>query len=175
MRLHRSPGDSRSALTLLEVLIALAIFLLSMGALSYLITLCSEQVMEIKQRSQAARLCQSKMNEVMAGAVALQSQNDSAFDEDPDWRWSLECTQSSASTNLWTVKITVRNQKDTRTGLEESLTQMVLDPSVRGSTLDLAASSSSSSTGTSSGSSTTPSSSTPSSSTPNSSGSGRSP
>ncbi|MFL5241167.1 MAG: hypothetical protein ACJ8FY_03585 [Gemmataceae bacterium] len=173
MRLHRT-GDVRSALNLLEVLVALAIFLISMGALHYLVTLCSERVMEIKERSQAARLCQSKMNEVMAGAVALQSQNDSAFDEDPDWRWSLECSQSSESTNLWTVKVTVRNQKDGKSGLEETLTQMVLDPSMRGSTLDLAASSSSTSTSTS-GSSTSPTSSTPSSSTPASSGSGRSP
>jgi type II secretion system protein I len=155
MRLHRTPGATRPALTLFEVLIALAIFLLSIGAVSYLLNLSGERALAIKKHSQAARLCQSKMAEVMMGAVPLQSQTDAAFDEDDDWKWSLDCSQSSASTLLWTVTVTVKNKKDSNDGFEEVLTQMILDPSQKGSTLDLSSSSSSSSSsgGSTSGSS----------------------
>jgi general secretion pathway protein I len=151
MRLHRTPGSShqRPGLTLLEVLVALTIFLLSIGAISHLVNLSGERALAIKKHSQAARLCQSKMAEVMMGAVPLQSQKDAAFDEDDDWQWSLDCSQSSSSTLLWTVTVTVNNKKDTKDGFEEVLTQMILDPSQKGSTLDLGASSSSSGSTTS--------------------------
>jgi hypothetical protein len=148
----------------------LAIFLLSIGALSHLVNLSSQRAFAIRQHSQAARLCQSKMAEVMMGAVPLQSQKDAAFDEDDDWQWSLDCSQSSASTLLWTATVTVKNKKDGRDSFEETLTQMMLDPSQKGSTLDLTSSSSSSSS--TSGTSGSSSSSSPSSSSSNSSASG---
>ena len=161
MRLHRSPGQSRPrpALTLLEVLISLAIFLLSIGALSHLVNLSSQRAFAIRQHSQAARLCQSKMAEVMMGAVSLQSQKDASFDEDDDWQWSMDCSQSSSSTLLWTVTVTVKNKKDGKDSFEETLTQMILDPSQKGSTLDLSSSSSTSSSSGTSGSSSSSSSS----------------
>jgi len=153
MRLHRTPGHSRPGLTLLEVLVSLAIFLLSIGALSHLVNLSSQRAFAIRQHSQAARLCQSKMAEVMVGAVPLQSQKDASFDEDDDWQWSLDCSQSSASTLLWTVTVTVKNKADGKDGIAETLTQMMLDPSQKGSTLDLTSSSSSSSSSGTSGAS----------------------
>jgi type II secretion system protein I len=172
MRLHHTPGRSRPALTLLEVLVSLAIFLLSIGAISHLVNMSGERAIAIKRHSMAARLCQSKMAEVMMGAVPLQSQKDAAFDEDDDWQWSLDCSQSSLSTLLWTVTVTVKDKKNTNDGFEEVLTQMVLDPAQKGSTLDLSSSNSSSaSSGTSGASSTSPSSSSSPSST--SSGTGK--
>jgi hypothetical protein len=84
-------------------------------------------------RNQEARLCQSKMAEVQAGIVPLSGQDDTPFDEDPGFHWSVTATATSVA-NVWSV--TVKVTRDTGGGapIETSLTQMVLDPSVIGST-----------------------------------------
>jgi hypothetical protein len=135
------------------VLAALAIFLLALIGIGRLLTLSGERALEVQQQSRAAQLCQAKLAEVTAGVVALSSQS-GAFDEDPDWQWSVDA-QSDSISGLWRVKITVSRGRPDGSRIESSLNQMVLDPSLRGSTTDTppaASSSSNSSAGTGSGS-----------------------
>ncbi|HZT80375.1 MAG TPA: type II secretion system protein [Gemmataceae bacterium] len=136
----------RQAMTLLEVLVALAILLIGIGAITALLNAASARSVAIEQKGQAARLCQSKMAEVAAGAVPLSSQADTPFDEDGDYLWSLDAEQGTVA-NLWTVKVTVRHRNSDSNGVRCSASQMVLDPSVRGSIYDTVAISSSSSQG----------------------------
>jgi type II secretion system protein I len=159
MRLPTSQA-ARPGLSLLEVLVALTIFLLSLVAISRLVEMGGERALEARERVQAAQLCESKMNEVVAGVVPLQSQGDTPFDEDPDWVWSLDCDQG-AITNLWnvTVKVSRQQGQGNRTPISVSLSQMLLDPSIRGNAYDAASGSSSSSgssTSTGTSSSTSP-------------------
>ena len=134
----------RTGFSLLEVLVALAIFLFGLVAIGQLITLGSDRALEVQFQTQAVQLCQAKMAEVVAGAVPLSSQADAKFDEDPDWSWSLEAEQDSNSSLLWNVKVTVTHPRPDGSKMEASLSQMVLDPSQRGSATDAALSSSSS-------------------------------
>ena len=46
------------------------------------------------------------MAELYVGAVPLQSQGDTPFDEDPDYTWSVDAQQNTLQ-NLWNVTVTV--------------------------------------------------------------------
>jgi general secretion pathway protein I len=126
----------RSGFSLFEVLLALAIFLLAIGALSQTIFLANEQALAAEHKARATQLCQSKLAEVIAGVVPLESQNQTPFEEDENFVWSLEC-QSGQAEGLWNVKVYVARLRSDGTILEDcTLTQMVLDPTSRGSTQD---------------------------------------
>jgi general secretion pathway protein I len=135
---YRTTPAGRTGFSLLEVLVALTIFLFGIIAIGQLITLGSDRALEVQFQAQAVQLCQAKMAEVIAGAVPLSSQADAKFDEDPDWSWSLEAEQDSNSSLLWNVKVTVTHPRPDGSKMEASLSQMVLDPSQRGSATDAA-------------------------------------
>src|SRR5262245_53741092 len=105
MYLPPRPGRTRNGLSLLEVLVALAVFLLSFVAIGKLVTLSSDHALDIQYQSQATRLAVSKLNEVVSGGIPLQSSS-GAFDEDPDWQWSIDAEQTDIP-NLWTVTVHV--------------------------------------------------------------------
>jgi hypothetical protein len=132
LRVHRGP---RRGLTLLEVLLSLTIFLFAMVAIGRLITLGSDRALDVKGRE--AQLCQSKLAEVSAGVLQLSvgSSQSGTFDEEPGWNWTVN-VQDSGIPALWNVKVTVSHKRSDGTQSEAILTQMVLDPSQRGSTLD---------------------------------------
>ena len=162
MRISGGPNTARRGLSLLEVLVATAIFLFSMIALGRLIILSGDISMEVQQQAQAAHLAQSKLAEVVAGAVPLESQSDVPFDEDPDWQWSLDAQTDQSVTGIYRVQVKVsRTHANTNRRIESTLSQILLDPSIRGSSADvtasinakLASSSSSSQSGSSSPSS----------------------
>jgi type II secretion system protein I len=127
----------RPGITLLEVVIALAIFLFSLTALIQLLSSGSERALTASLRSQAGLRCQSKLAEVVAGIEPLRSDGYAAFAEDPDWQWRLECSQADLP-NLWNVQVWVKRDRPSGGAIEVSLSQMILDPGTRGSTLDAA-------------------------------------
>ncbi len=130
------PRASRRGLSLLEVVIALAIFLFSLTALSQLVSFATDRAQDTSDRSVAARLCQSKLGEVLGGAVPLTAQSETAFDESPEFVWSMTA-DSGPVTNLFLVAVTVSRTRQDGSRIECTLTQMVLDPSVAGSTQDV--------------------------------------
>jgi general secretion pathway protein I len=143
----------RPALTLLEVVIALAIFLLAMTVFSQMLLRNGEITRDIQRQNLATRLCQSKLAEVVAGVWPLTSQSDQQCDDEPDYTWSLEADAGSV-TGLWNVTVTVtRTETGTDNPIQCSLTEMLLDPSIIGSTQDSPAPSGTSATSSSSGSS----------------------
>jgi general secretion pathway protein I len=146
MTLRTPPTRPRRGLSLLEVLVALAIFLFALVGIGRLIVWGSDRALDVQYKTQAAQLCQAKMAEVIAGAVPLSSQNDAPFDEDPDWHWSLDAEQGSIS-GLWTLTVKVTRQGKGNDPLEVTLSQMILDPSLRGSAMDTIVSNSTSDTG----------------------------
>lgn len=164
MYLPRRRKAPRSGLSLMEVLAALAIFLLSFVAIGGLITLASERALDVQHLTLATQMCQSKLNEVLCGAIPLQSQS-GAMEEDPDWNWSLEASQEESITGLWNVQVRVSREFVGGREISVSMNAMMLDPSLRGNASDkptvtgedaaTTGSASSSSTSSSSSSSTT--------------------
>ncbi len=129
-------GSKRPALTLLEVLVALAVFLLAMVVFGDMVVRNSQIARDIERQNLATRLCKSKLNEVIAGVVPLSSQGDTPFDEAPDYTWSLDAENGSVD-GLWNVTVHVtRTQTDADDPIECSVTQMILDPTIEGSTQD---------------------------------------
>ncbi|HJZ91822.1 MAG TPA: hypothetical protein VKE40_13190, partial [Gemmataceae bacterium] len=128
MRLHpaRRPG-----LSLLEVLGATAIFLLSIVAIGELMNASTDQAQDVQFRSRATRLCQSKLNEFAAGVEQVNGASSGSFDEEPAWSWKADVTSETSAPNLYRVTVTV-SRDTTRGPIEVSMTQFIFDPQQRG-------------------------------------------
>ena len=81
----------RTGLTLLEVVLALSIFLASLAALGQLISTGSRAAIESRLLTQAVLHCETKLAEILAGVEPMQSVSDAPLgDETPGWYWSLQ-------------------------------------------------------------------------------------
>ena len=127
----QSPRHARKGLTLIEVLVSLAIFLMSIVAIYRLIDLASDNAQEIVNQSRSTRLMESKMAEFIAGSEALSGSTSGQFDEEPGWSWSADMEQD-AIPNLWKVTVTVSKDVTSGPAVSTKLTQYILDPTVRG-------------------------------------------
>lgn len=122
----------RPGLSLLEVLIALAIFLYSLVAIARLVDAGVDRAVEMDLRSYGALLAQSKLAQATAGAIPLSSQPETTDEDDPDWTWAMQA-DADAIPNLFRVTVTVA--RATAGGRVEVVAhQLVLDPAKRGST-----------------------------------------
>jgi len=144
MKLH-SPTPRRSGMSILEVLIATAIFLMALAGLSQLMSLSTYLALETNYSNEATRLAQGKMNEFVSGIQSLQGQGETPFEEDPTWSWSAECQADGTVSNLSTVTVKITRKRTDGTTFEAELKQMVMDPASKGA---VESSSSSSSSGT---------------------------
>lgn len=147
-------GPRRTALTLLEVVVSLAIFLFSIAALAHLISFATDQALDAKEKSQALLHGQRVLAEVASGALPLEAQAETEFEHDRNYFWSLECTESDV-TGLWDVTVTVTRVRQNGTKIEAKLSQMILDPSLRGSSVPAAAAAAETTPASSSSSSST--------------------
>jgi general secretion pathway protein I len=120
----------RRGLTLMEVIVALSIFLMSMAAIGNLLHIGFARNVEAQQQGVGLIKCQSKMSEVLCGSQTLSSQK-GVFDEDKNWEWSVDVTPQQEA-NLYQVKVTVNRANGDGPKIEVSLTQMVFDPQWRG-------------------------------------------
>ncbi|HLW66432.1 MAG TPA: prepilin-type N-terminal cleavage/methylation domain-containing protein [Gemmataceae bacterium] len=126
-------APARSGFSLIEVLLAVAIFLLSLVALGQLMNMTSQMAIDVDHTNRANQLMQKQMNGVVSGSVPLSSQSDTSFDEDSNWYWSLDA-QSDSTPSLWHVTVTVSHKTSSGdVDFQKSLSQMVLDPTIRGS------------------------------------------
>src|SRR5262245_36844620 len=128
----------RDGLSLLEVLVSLAIFLMALTALTYLINNSSNLAGEAQHRARPAQLARSKVNEMAAGAVALEGQPDSSFEDEPLYRWSADVAEGGAA-GLFNVTVTVTYRPDDPYPVKVAMSRMILDPKVTGSTQDVPA------------------------------------
>ena len=73
---------ARPGLSLLEVLIALAIFLIAYAAVWQLMSTANDQAVELTNRNRATQLAQAKLDEVVSGALPLESQGETGFEDE---------------------------------------------------------------------------------------------
>lgn len=134
IRTFQVPGAARRpGLTLLEMLVSMAIFLIALVALSRLIEIGSNLSRDANYQTEALRLAQSKLHEVMVGIEPLESQADLQFPENGDFYYSITCTNDPDVDDLWDVQVTVyRNIPGGKVSV--TLGHILFDPSKRGST-----------------------------------------
>jgi type II secretion system protein I len=143
-------------LSLLEVLVALTIFLFSIVAIGRLVVLGTDQALEVQNQSEAVQIAQSQLVEVTIGSIALESQSDVAVEDSP-WFWSLDCEANDTVANLWNVTVKVsRKRPDGNMAVYCTLSQMILDPSQRGNSFTSSSTSTNATTGSSGTGSTSP-------------------
>jgi hypothetical protein len=115
---------------LIEVLLALGIFLMSLVAIGRLVDMGMDREIDSRMQLRGSRLAQSKMADVISGYLPLSSAS-GTFEKESDWSWNI-ATQQQSQPNLYLVTITVsrdnRGQK-----FEFTLAQMVIDPLYMGS------------------------------------------
>jgi prepilin-type N-terminal cleavage/methylation domain-containing protein len=150
MLLSRVPVR-RSGLSLLEVLVALAIFLMAITALWHLVGLATDHAQEAHHRAQAARIAQSKMHLVLAGKYPLSAVEEMAADDDDpgieddddlkSYRWSLVVNDTSVddhpfAANVYLIEVHVTREMPGRPPIEVVLSQIVMDPSQSATSMD---------------------------------------
>jgi hypothetical protein len=134
------------------VLVALAIFLISLIGIGRLITFAADRARDVEQQALAIQMCESKLAEAAAGVLTLgAAQPSTPFDEDPSWEWSMECDQAANLPGLWNVTIHVIRARPDGSKVDVALSQMILDPSVRGALPSTSSTSSSNSASTGTG------------------------
>ena len=138
LRTHPDPGtrysDRRRGLSLMEVLMSLAIFLMSLVALSQLIDMGSERARDMQWLSYASTIAQSNMDKLVAGLLPLAGQAEQASEEDADWQVAVDAGAEGNIPALFLVTVTVSRTRTDGSRFETKLTQFVLDPAQRGST-----------------------------------------
>ncbi len=115
IRMQNRPaaGNPRSGLTLLEIVLSLTIFFASMAALSQLATNGTRATVLARLKTQATIRCETKLNEILAGAEAMQSKSGASFPDDSHWTWSLVVTPSSYS-DLMQLDVTASHRGSSR-------------------------------------------------------------
>ena len=129
----RKSASVRRGLSLLEVLVSLAIFLMSLIAISQIVDVGVNMSQDMEMRSHAAMLAQTQLARVVSGELALTSVGDTPCEgDDGDWNWCMDAEQDAAA-SLYRVTVTVSREALGRK-TEVAFSQYVLDPTKRGST-----------------------------------------
>lgn len=138
----RQSGVRRSGMSLLEVLAALAIFVFSAYALTQMVENASNAATKARRLAKAQLLAETKMDEVIAGAIPLTGGGGNIDEEIAGWSYSLTVTPEQwssvqdASTNqsitgINTVIVTVNYSMTGADPIEYSISRLILDPRLR--------------------------------------------
>ena len=102
---------TRPGFTLLEVLLAMSILLISLVTIGSLVDQASNQSVRAAMQATGTRLAQSKLAEIEAGAIPISSGGAGTFEFEPGWNWSIEPTTTDVP-NVYSV--TARVYRDFR-------------------------------------------------------------
>lgn len=118
----------RPGLSLLEVLVALAIFLIALAAIATLMDTANTQASDAAGTTTATRLAQSKLGEVEAGTIGVADGGSGSFEGDESG-WSWEVTSAATGViNLYDVSVRVYRPEGRP--LEVTLHQIIYDPAL---------------------------------------------
>lgn len=129
--LHRPlnlPLRSRRALSLIEVILALAILGGAMAMLGSLVRLGARHANDAQDISTAYLHCQSLLGQIAAQALPATPVQNAAVPVDPEWVYSVT-VQNMDLEALISVRVTVTSATDTSpTATSASLTRWMIDP-----------------------------------------------
>lgn len=120
----------RAGLSLIEVLLALAIFMMSLVVIARLVDMGTDRELEARLQTRGSRLAAAKMAEFEAGAIDISSTEGSFEGDDADWNWTATA-ELQGPPNLYLVTVTVTRDLKGRP-YTLTLAQMIFDPLVMG-------------------------------------------
>ncbi len=118
----------RAGLSLIEVMLAMAIFMMALVAIGRLVDFGTERELEARLYTRGTRLATTKMAEFEAGVTPL-TEEQGTFSDDAAWSWTVQSEFQGA--NLYLVTVTVSRDLKGRT-FQVVLGQMMIDPAVMG-------------------------------------------
>jgi hypothetical protein len=117
-------------LSLLEVILAIAILGGCIAVIGELVRIGSRHAMEARHLTKAQILCESTMEEIVAGVLPAEAVSNGVYENDPDWIYSV-MTNYLDQEGLIEVRVTVQQvNTDSLYPLTTSLTRWMMDPSV---------------------------------------------
>jgi prepilin-type N-terminal cleavage/methylation domain-containing protein len=129
-RRRGATGPVRRGVSLIEVLLATAIFLIAIAGISVLTRVASDNAAEAARTNQCSRLARSKMAELEAGVgdAPLSGGASGTFAEYPTYQWQVDSVPVGASGYTYDVTVRVWIETGTMRPTEVSLSQIILDP-----------------------------------------------
>lgn len=135
-RLHEKPRTKdkgqidHSGLTILEVILALGIFTMSMAALNELVSTGTRAAVQSRLHTQAVLRCETKIAEVVSGFEPVEDVSDGDFEDDENWSWSMQVLEGP-HIDLLELFVTVTYEGPTEaSSVSTSLNRYVRDPAV---------------------------------------------
>ncbi len=145
----------RCGLTLLEVMLAIAIFGLALVAIGELIRIGSVSAAAARDLTEAQRLCNNVMAEVSAGIIPPDATTESPVEGSEDWLYSIESEPLDEQEGMLWVSVTVQQDPSRYTRPASfTLVRWMTDPAAAEAAAAEAAAAATSSTTGSSGSTT---------------------
>jgi general secretion pathway protein I len=129
----------RRGLSLIEVLLALTIFMLALVVIGRLVDMGTDREMEARYQTRGTRLALDKLAEFESGARSL-DETSGGFDgpDDGGWSWVASAQlQDQVAPNLYLVTVTVSRDLKGR-DVSVTMSQMMLDPALTGSAAEAA-------------------------------------
>jgi general secretion pathway protein I len=132
MILSARSSARRSGLSLIEVLLALAIFLMCLTVIGQIVDFAGTNALRAQNQNNGSRLASSKMAEVEAGVISVSSGGSGDFTADGETGWSWDVTSSTTEiANVFSVTVTVSKPFQGQ-NFQVTLTQTIFDPMVMG-------------------------------------------
>jgi general secretion pathway protein I len=131
-RLHTNrdvSSPNRDGLTLLEVILAVAIFLGSLTAILKILENGRESELMTRMQTEAVMRCEAKMAEVVCGAEEAVTSGSQVFpdSEDGTWSWQMDVVDSG-TTGLLMVTVTVERKLGSTVQTSFVLLRYMRDP-----------------------------------------------
>lgn len=118
---------SRSGLSLLEVILAVAIMAASMALLGELIRIGGRHATSAVNLTKAQMHCETVLSEIAVGIIPANDVADQPMEIDPDWLYSVAVTDMQLQ-YLISVRVSVRQAEDTMNPRKASMTRLMIDP-----------------------------------------------
>ncbi|MFV2065374.1 MAG: hypothetical protein ACC645_00230 [Pirellulales bacterium] len=120
-------GD-RGGFSLLEVLLATSILLGSAIVLGELVSLGSRSARLAQDEAAAERIARTRLDEISAGIVSVEADEESPVDGEPGWVVSVKQTPVE-SADLLSIEVTVKRESDEgRTARPFTLVRWIRNP-----------------------------------------------
>ena len=111
----------RRAITLLEIVLALAIAAIAMTLLTQLVGIGNRAAAVARDASRAQMVAESIMSEIMAGILPVES-NSGSYEQDPAWSFEVVVGPGPSDT-INAIQVTVTQSGEVTTPMTFSLTQ----------------------------------------------------
>lgn len=130
---HRK--NRRSGLTLMEVMLAIAIFGLALVAIGELIRIGSLSAAAARDLTEGQRLCNNVMAEVGAGIIPPESASETPIEGSEDWLYTIESAPLEEQEGMLRISVTVEQDKSLFVRPARfTLVRWMTDPAATGST-----------------------------------------